>query len=331
MNTLVFTCGDINGIGPEICIKTINQIFAHRDKKIIFLCPSNAFEKASSVVFPSFSYKIVKDKLPLKMDNEFVTIFDIGNYLQETGRATKESGKASYAALLKAFQLLKQKNADAMITAPISKSALKLAKINFPGQTEILAKLSNAKKYLMVFLSNELICGLATIHEPIANISHSLKISSIKLSLQVLHNSLLVDLGIQSPRIAVLSLNPHAGESGNIGKEELTIIKPALKSCRNILTDGPFVPDAFFGTKKYKDFDAFLGMYHDQVLIPFKLLNFNSGINFTAGLSIIRTSPDHGTGYEIAGKGLADPQSMVEAVNWAERIISNRRKNQSAR
>lgn len=331
MNALVFTCGDINGIGPEICIRAINHIYPLRNKKIIFLCPSNVFESASLIERPSFSYKIIKDKLPTKLDTEFVTIIDFGTYPQSVGKPSKESGKASYAALLNAYQLLKQKRADAMITAPVSKSALKLARINLPGQTEILAKLSNSKKYLMVFLSDELICSLATIHEPIANVHRSLKTASLKLALQVLQESLTSDLGIESPRIAVLGLNPHAGEEGNIGKEELTVIKPVLKACRNILTEGPLVPDAFFGTKKYKNYDAVLGMYHDQVLIPFKLLNFNSGVNFTAGLPIIRTSPDHGTGYDIAGKGLADPNSMLEAVNWAERIILNRRKSQSAR
>lgn len=331
MNTLVFTCGDINGIGPEICIKAINHIYPPRDRKIIFVCPSNVFESASSVERPSFSYKIIKDKLPPKIDSEFVTVFDIGAFAQSIGKPTKDSGKASYTALLKAHQMLKQKSADAMITAPVSKAALKLARINAPGQTEILAKLSNSKKFLMVFLSEELICGLATIHEPISNVSRSLKIPSLKLALQVLHSTLSDDLGINSPRIAVLSLNPHAGEDGNIGKEEITIIKPALKASRSILCDGPFVPDAFFGTKKFQNYDAVLGMYHDQVLIPFKLLNFNSGVNFTAGLPIIRTSPDHGTGYDIAGQGSADPRSMLEAVNWAERIILNRRKHQSAR
>lgn len=331
MNTLVFTCGDINGIGPEICIKSINQIYPPRDKKIIFVCPANVFESASSIERPSFSYKIVKGQLPHKIDTEFVTILDIGVFPQSVGKPTKDSGKASYTALVKAHELLKQKRADAMITAPISKSALKLARINAPGQTEILAKLSNSKKYLMVFLSNELICGLATIHEPIANVHRSLKAASIKITLQVLHSTLNVDLGIESPRIAVLALNPHAGENGNIGREEITIIKPALKTSRNILCDGPFVPDAFFGTKKFQEYDAVLGMYHDQVLIPFKLLNFNSGVNFTAGLQIIRTSPDHGTGYDIAGQKLADPRSMLEAVNWAEKIITNRRKRQSAR
>lgn len=331
MNTIVFTCGDINGIGPEICIKTINQIYPSRDKKIIFICPANVFENTSLTERPSFSYRITKDELPSKIDNEFVTIIDIGNQVQSIGKPTKESGKASYAALQKAHQLLKQKYADAMITAPVSKSAMKLARINLPGQTEILAGLSNSKKFMMMFLSDGLICGLSTIHEPIANVHRSLKVASVKLSLEILNSTLSVDLGIESPRIAVLGLNPHAGEEGNIGKEEITVIKPALKACKNILADGPFSPDAFFGTKKYKDYDAVLGMYHDQVLIPFKLLNFNSGVNFTAGLPIIRTSPDHGTGYDIAGKGSADPHSMLEAVSWTEKIILNRRKRQRAR
>jgi 4-hydroxythreonine-4-phosphate dehydrogenase len=329
MNTLVFTCGDINGIGPEICFKTINSLYEKQQHKIILAIPSNVFETTSSIIHPSFSYKIVKD-MPLKINPEYITVIDIGKCKEIIGNPTKESGHAAFVALLKAFELTSQKIADAMITAPISKSAFKLDKKNFPGQTELLAKLSNSKKYLMVFLSDELICALTTIHEPIKNISRLLTTPVIKNALQILHNTLINDLGIKSPKIAALGLNPHAGENGNIGIEEKKVIKPLIKSMKKILVDGPFVPDAYFGNKKFKEYDATLGMYHDQVLIPFKLLNFNVGVNYTAGLPVIRTSPDHGTGYDIAGKGIADSRSMQEAVKWADKIIMNRRLSKRA-
>jgi 4-hydroxythreonine-4-phosphate dehydrogenase len=137
---------------------------------------------------------------------------------------------------------------------------------------------------------------------------------------------LVKDLRLSNPKVAVLGLNPHAGEEGSIGKEEIHVIKPAIDSFGTKNIQGPFVPDAFFGAKKYKNYNAVLGQYHDQVLIPFKLLNFDKGVNYTAGLPIVRTSPDHGTGYDIAGKGIADPTSMIEAVKWAAKIVNNRKK-----
>ena len=325
MKTLAFTCGDINGIGPEICVKTINQIYNPAERKIILFCPANVIEEELLGTTHSFSYQIIKDKLPDKIDPSYVTIISPGIFKQQIGKPTNISGKASFASLKKAYEAVEAKLADAIITAPISKTSFKLAGIRFPGQTEVLAKFSKAKNYLMVFLSNKFICGLTTIHEPINHISKLITKQRVAASIKTLNDMLVKDLGKNSPKLAVLGLNPHAGENGNIGKEELSAIAPAIKSFKNITVEGPFVPDAFFGNHKHEDFDATLGMYHDQVLIPFKMTNFNSGVNFTAGLPIIRTSPDHGTGFDIAGRGIANSQSMMEAVKWAEKIITNRR------
>ena len=178
----------------------------------------------------------------------------------------------------------------------------------------------------MVFLSRKMICGLVTIHEPIKNIPKLISATSVKKSLMILENVLLNDLNIKNPEIAVLGLNPHAGEQGNIGNEEIKIIKPVINSFKGKNIFGPFVPDAFFAMQQFKKYHAVLGMYHDQLLIPFKFMNFNSGVNYTAGLPIIRTSPDHGTAYDIAGLGIADSKSMTEAVYWAEKISRNRKK-----
>lgn len=326
MRTLAFTCGDINGIGPEICIKAINNIYQPSERKIVLFCPANVFENSSSVYNASFSYQIVNELKSRSNNSETVTIVNIGKFKQNIGGPTKDSGNASLLSIKNAFNLVISGGADAIITAPASKTAFKLAKIKFPGHTELLAELSHTKKYLMMFLSDQFVCGLATIHEPIKKVSKLLTKQLVRSSLKVLHHTLMRDLGNENPKIAVLGLNPHAGENGKMGREEIDSIKPAIKSFKNNFIEGPFVPDAFFANQLYKAYDAVLGMYHDQVLIPFKMMNFNSGVNFTAGLPIIRTSPDHGTAYDIAGKGIADPSSMIESVKWAEKIISNRRK-----
>ena len=159
------------------------------------------------------------------------------------------------------------------------------------------------------------------------NVPRLITKSRVAKSIKILNDILREDLNINSPKIAVLGLNPHAGEAGRIGTEEITVISPAITSVENSIdANGPFVPDAFFAMKQYKDFDASLGMYHDQLLIPFKMMNFNNGVNFTAGLPVIRTSPDHGTAFGIAGKGTANEKSMIEAVKWAEKIVKNRKK-----
>lgn len=331
MITLAFTCGDINGIGPEICIKTINKIYNPAERKIVLFCPANVFENAASHSFTSFEHKILKDADSKKLSAEYVTIVDIGKFKQNVGKPTKDSGRASYHSLQSAFELTASKDADAVITAPISKTAFKLAGIKYPGQTELLADLSRTKNFMMMFLSENFICGLTTIHEPIKDVSKLLSRKHIRSSLKILHQSLVQDLGIQKPKIAVLGLNPHAGENGKIGREEIESIRPVINSFKKDIVEGPFVPDAFFANKLYKVYDAVLGMYHDQVLIPFKMMNFNSGVNFSAGLSIIRTSPDHGTAYDISGEGTADPGSLIEAVKWGEVIVLNRRKIKDAR
>ena len=214
-----------------------------------------------------------------------------------------------------------------MVTAPISKKAFNLAKINFPGHTELLAKSENNNNYMMLFLSDNVRAGLLTIHSPISKVSRLISKERIIKSIELLNFTAKRDLGIDNPKIAVLGLNPHAGENGLIGNEEERILKPAIKSLQNKLNvSGPFVSDAFWGNKTYKKFDMILGMYHDQVLIPFKLLNFNSGVNFTAGLNLIRTSPDHGTAYDIAGMNKANESSMLQSYKYAIKIFHNRKR-----
>ena len=321
----VFTCGDTNGIGPEIAIKTFNKLFLRKIKNpILFICPKNVFEFYYKLTKSKFDYRIIEDQN--KISASHLNLIPLPNVKTSLGKITAQAGKTSYQSIIKAIDFIKNNQADVMVTPPISKEAINKSGIDFIGHTELLAGSEKTKKYLMMFLSNNVKAVLLTIHEPIKNISSLLSKKKIISAIETMYLSAVKDFGILDPRIAVMGLNPHAGENGLIGKEEVKIISPVinkLKSKFNI--DGPFVPDAFWGNKIYKNYDMILGMYHDQVLIPFKLLHFNSGVNFTAGLKIIRTSPDHGTAFDIAGKNIADPSSLMQSYNSALKIYRNRK------
>ena len=325
MESYVFTCGDINGIGPEIVIKTLNRICSNKNSRFYFVCPSNVFSETILNTKPKFKYEIVK-----KFTKDFVTqvqVIDFGNEKISPGKPTSVSGKASFKSIEYAFELVSKNKVDALITAPISKTAFNLAGILFPGHTELLAEWSGDKDFMMMFLSKKMNAGLLTIHQPIKNISQLLSEVNLINSLKLITSTLKNDLNLPNPRIAVLGLNPHAGENGLIGDEEEKIIKPVLKEFKKNV-EGPFSPDAFFGSKAYKNYNFVLGMYHDQVLIPFKMMNFSSGVNFTAGLKIVRTSPDHGTAYDIAWQNKADERSILEAYKYARLISFNRKRNE---
>ncbi|GAB4290456.1 MAG: 4-hydroxythreonine-4-phosphate dehydrogenase PdxA [Ignavibacteriaceae bacterium] len=323
MNRILFTCGDINGIGPEIVVKTLNRISSRRNKHI-FIVPGNVFRDTIKLIPAEFSYDFNNRSIS---DNSVVTVLDIGEAGQKTGEPTAESGRVSFSAIRKSFEYLNSKKADAVVTAPISKTALLKAKINYPGHTEMFASWCDTENFVMMFLSRKLNIALLTIHEPIAAVPALINKKMIKAKTEVVINTLQNDLGIHKPGVAVLGMNPHAGEGGRIGKEEMKIISPALVELRKKYNlAGPFPADAFFANKMYRNFDAVISMYHDQALIPFKLLNFHSGVNYTAGLSVVRTSPDHGVAYDIAGKANADESSMVSAYNYALKILRNRNK-----
>jgi len=325
MDKFTFTCGDINGIGPEIVIKALNKITSTSKDKFIFICPINVFKKNLRIIEPAFNYLITDDirKAFIKK----VTILNIGEYKSTFGKPTMDSGSAAFDAVKLSFRLADSKIVDAIITAPLSKSAVNLAGNHFPGHTEMYAEWSEVKSFVMMFLSNRMNAALATIHEPIKRIPELIKLNPLKKKVEVILNSLIKDLNISSPKIAVLGLNPHAGEEGLIGKEEQNILKHLIniKEFNNYLS-GPFSPDAFFANRMYKNFDLVLGMYHDQVLIPFKLINFGAGVNYTAGLHIVRTSPDHGTAFDIAGKGIANESSIIKAYQYAKKIVINRKR-----
>lgn len=328
MIRIVFTCGDINGIGPEIALKTFNRISLTRKKlQLILIIPENAFKSTKKIVKPIFKYHLTNNIKSIVSSDESVVILTIKSFVQKIGKPTISSGGAAYLALKTAFKLLNNKIADAAVTAPVSKTALNLAGFKYPGQTEMFASWSGVKNFVMTFLSKKLRVALYSIHIPLKEVSKSLKINELSDKIEVLFSTLKNDLGIKNPKIAILGLNPHAGENGIIGSEEKDTLEKVIKNEKyKKLVKGPFSPDAFFANRKFREFDMVLGLYHDQVLIPFKYINSGMGVNFTAGLPIIRTSPDHGTAYDIAGKGTADETSMLEAFKYAEYIVKNRRK-----
>lgn len=331
MMRIVFTCGDVNGVGPEILVKSLQRIkrFKNREQSII-ITPLNAFVKQYHDNKCSFPFQVINKKT-LAASSEQILIYPIPGINLRPGIPTKQSGRTSFISLKESYNLLANNYADAVVTAPVSKYALNLAGINFPGQTEMFAKWCGEKNFMMTFLSSAMNAGLLTIHLPLSKVSGKIRIQKVRNAVKLLKKTATIDLGINSPKIAVLGLNPHAGEEGIIGTEENKFIKPVLdeKEFKNIV-DGPYPADAFFGMKKYKQYNFILGMYHDQVLIPFKLINFNSGVNYTAGLPIVRTSPDHGCAFDIAGNNKADELSLYTAYLYAKKIVKNRKKYKSS-
>lgn len=324
MKNFVFTCGDINGIGPEIVIKTLNNIYKKKNSRFTFICPKNIFEFYSKITPPQFNFYFSNKIQSTK--NNYVHVIDDGDVNLSPGKPTKNSGLTSFKAIAIAAEACLAKKFDAMITAPISKESLKISGIQYPGHTELLAEITGQKKFVMMFLSKKMKAALLTTHIPLLKVSNSITRKLLSLKLETIVKSLKDDFKIPKPKIAVLGLNPHAGENGLIGKEEINIIAPFIKtSSLKKYLNGPFSSDAFFANHDYKNYDLVFAMYHDQALIPFKMMNFNEGVNYTAGLPIVRTSPDHGTAFNIAGNNIANESSMIQAFLYADLISSNKK------
>ncbi|MBK9487917.1 MAG: 4-hydroxythreonine-4-phosphate dehydrogenase PdxA [Haliscomenobacter sp.] len=320
--------GDINGIGLEVIIKTLSN------PKIINFCvpvlygSSKIVSYHKNIVGLDFLFQQIRNA-----ERVFPDRVNVVNCWQENvnivlGKPTDVSGKYAYQALEWAVKELKAGYIDALVTAPINKEAMQMANFPFPGHTEYLTQeLANGKESLMLMVSDTLRIGVATNHLPLREVAGKVSKELISRKLKTFEETLRVDFGIDRPIIAVLGMNPHAGDGGVLGDEDDRIIRPAIIECKKngMLVMGPFPADGFFGSGYYKKFDGILAIYHDQGLIPFKLLAFGSGINYTAGLSAIRTSPDHGTAYDIAGKNEADPDSFREALFMAIELAKNRK------
>jgi len=320
----MYTCGDTNGIGPEIVLKTLSAL-KHKQAqcKKYFIVPRNVFLATTEIAPLDFPCELIEDFASASADKKIVSVITLPDVKQKYGKPDAHSGKASIRALELAYGFIKNNKNTALVTAPISKEAVKKAGYTYPGHTEMLAQWSGTKHFVMMFLSKKMNGALLTIHEPIKKVPGLLKTGFVQNKIEVIINTLHKDFGIKAPKIALLGLNPHAGENGNIGAEENEVFRPLIKKYSAI--QGPFPADAFFGMNLYKKYDCIIAPYHDQLLIPFKLLSFDDGVNFTAGLPFIRTSPDHGTAYDIAGTSSASPKSMIAASNAAFSLLLKRK------
>ncbi|CEN43413.1 4-hydroxythreonine-4-phosphate dehydrogenase PdxA [Capnocytophaga canis] len=317
--------GDINGIGMEVILKTFE------DPKILELCTPIIFGSNKTVSFQRKHFELNTNFQGIdKIEDAIVGKLNVLNCWKDSpsiafGQVTEEAGKYAFLSLKKAVEALKKGDVDVLVTAPINKNNIQSEEFTFPGHTDYLAKELNGKS-LMFMVSEDLKVGLFTDHVPLKEVSSHITESLIFEKIKAMNESLRKDFRLHRPKIAVLGLNPHCGDNGVIGNEDDEVIRPALKKLfeQGILVFGPFSADSFFATQNYRNYDAVIAPYHDQGLIPFKTLSFGSGVNYTAGLSRVRTSPDHGTAYEIAGKGIADADSFRQAVFTAINIFKNR-------
>nr|BCX01939.1 MAG: 4-hydroxythreonine-4-phosphate dehydrogenase [Bacteroidota bacterium] len=326
---IALTLGDYNGIGPEILLKTLAD-----PRQYQFYTP---VVFGSEAVLRFYSGLLGLEDIPIRRirdleeaeAGEGLPVLDVLEDLEprpEPGTVSAQAGEAAMRALEAALEACREGRCAALVTAPISKEAIHRAGYGYPGHTEYLAEKLGVSRYTMLMIWGELRLGMVSVHVPLRQVVEEVTRERILDRLEIIDQSLRRDWGIQRPRIAVLGLNPHAGDGGVLGREEIEIIEPALEEARQggILAFGPFSADGFFATAAYRRYDAVLAMYHDQAQIPFKTLAFYEGVNYTAGLPIVRTSPDHGTAFDIAGKGLARPDSLRAALHLAWDLVRHR-------
>jgi 4-hydroxythreonine-4-phosphate dehydrogenase len=321
------TTGDLNGVGLELIIK----IFS--DSRMLELCTPVIFASNKAInyyrrIVTEYQFNFASTKTFEGLNTKQVNVFNC--WEEEVaitpGELTDEGGKYAVRSLLVAAQCLKDGQIDAIVTAPIHKKNTQTTDFNYTGHTPFFKEKFEAKDVVMLLYNGGFRVGLVTEHIPVADVAKTITTELIIQKTQILKDALVKDFGISKPKIAVLGLNPHAGDNGLIGKEEIDVVKPAIDSLQNagVLAFGPFSADGFFAHQHYNQFDAVMAMYHDQGLIPFKSLNNGEGVNYTCGLPIVRTSPDHGVAFDIAGKNIASPDSMREAVYQAIDILKQR-------
>ncbi|CAN5252203.1 4-hydroxythreonine-4-phosphate dehydrogenase PdxA [soil metagenome] len=323
---IAISMGDPGGIGPEIILKTLFETGTDSSVPVIF-GNETVFRYYADILDQSVDLNVIKSAVEAEADK--INLIDCTEFSKEdikpgtlhaiNGRAVMESIEAGIEACLSG-------EAKAIVTAPISKEAINLAGYNVPGHTEFLAEKTGTENVLMMLVSGSFRVALATIHIPLKDVPAQITADNLKKRLGILYDSLMNDFGIEKPSVACLGLNPHSGDGGVIGREEIEIIEPVVKELAESGLDvsGPFAADGFFGKRLQNNYDAVLATYHDQGLIPFKALTFGKGVNFTAGLPIIRTSPDHGTAFDIAGKNVADHSSFTAAYQLAVELNQNR-------
>ena len=320
--------GDPNGIGIEVILKSLEKInFIGKFTPVIF-SNYNLIEEQKRIF--NVNCEIIPINNIENLSRNSVNVFNINNkdFDIEFGKSNSDGGEISRLSLRLAVKFLKNSMIDGLVTGPINKNNIQNDDFNFKGHTDFLDSCFNGQA-LMFMVSSEIKIALLTEHIPIDKVVGEITTELIKSRIKLVEKSLKNDFNIIKPKIAVLSINPHVGDGGVIGKHDDVILSPTIQevSKSGIDISGPFASDSFFGTNMYKSFDAIIASYHDQGLIPFKTLTFGNGVNFTAGLDIVRTSPDHGTAYDIAGKNIANPSSFSSAILEALNIIKNRKKN----
>lgn len=321
------TQGDINGISYEVIIKTLldNRIF-DICVPIVYGSPKVAAYHRKALNIDNFSFNTIKspEEANPKRANLINCISD--NVRVELGKSTTMAGEASYKSLDTAAKDLENNKIDVIVTGPINKYNIQSEKFSFAGHTEFFESRFKSDGVLMLMVSELFKVGVVTTHVPVNKVAEYITKDNVLAKIRILNKSLMVDFLVRKPRIAVMGLNPHAGDNGVIGDEEIKEIIPALKAARDeeINAFGPFPADGFFGSDTFTKYDGVIAMYHDQGLIPFKAMTYEGGVNFTAGLSIVRTSPAHGTAYELAGKGEALPDSFRKAIYLSCDIFNNR-------
>lgn len=323
------THGDMNGIGYEVILKTLS------DSRIEELCTPVIYGSSKVAAYhrkaldlPPVNINIISQAEEAGLNRVNIINCVDDDVKVELAQSTAIAGEAAFRALETAVADLKRGAIDVLLTAPINKHNIQNEDFHFPGHTEYLEECFGGvgKKGLMILLNERLRVALVTGHIPLAEVASAITVEGMVSKLRIFNQSLKQDFGIVKPRIAVLSLNPHAGDAGLLGKEEEEIILPAMQEAekRGVMSFGPYAADGFFGSEMYERFDGVLAMYHDQGLAPFKTLAMDDGVNFTAGLPIVRTSPAHGTAYDIAGQNLASEQSFRQALYTALDIYRNR-------
>lgn len=314
--------GDFNGIGPEVILKSLETADLSRITPLI-VGSEAVLLYYRTLLGSDVEWHLMKSAEDIRPNAvNLMSIREPDRASVRPGHISKSAGLLSMEAVGRAIELCMDRVCHALVTAPISKEAIGKAGYNVPGHTEFLAEKTRCSQFMMILASGSLRVGLITGHIPLHRVSESISEELVTEKLNTLDQSLRKDFGIEDPKIAVFGLNPHAGDGGVLGDEELRVIEPAIEQGRKagIQAEGPFPADGFFGSRLQDQYDAILATYHDQGLIPFKALTFGSGVNFTAGLPIIRTSPDHGTAFNIAGRGEADPSSFTAAYRLASQM-----------
>lgn len=315
--TIGITHGDFNSINYEIILKALSDSRVHENNTIILYGSSKALSfYRKSLEIPKFNYTTIQNASEAHVNS--INLIDCvnGEVKVEPGISTTEAGKAAFEALKRAVADLKTNAIDCLVTAPINKKNINDAGFHFPGHTEYLAKEFGNPNYVMLLMNDFMKMGVVAGHVPIADVAKYVTKERVLQKLEVLNECMKRDFKITKPRIAVFGLNPHAGDNGVIGNEEQTVIIPAIKTARDkgIMALGPYAADGFFGSHEYTQFDAILGMYHDQALAPFKATDFESAVNYTAGLPVVRVSPGHGTAYNLANQNQASAESLLQAM-----------------